>query len=155
MTQREIAFKPIHYWLVLPLYIFILSSCKKDSHSIPQSSFTWTYNNINYKANFDTVYLYGPLALPSIVAGTGTSMTSLGISPRIGLENFNLGVHHIAVGTYEIFGYEDELGNPLYGASGDFTITSNANQLLSGNFSVTLTNNKIISGNFINIGGTF
>lgn len=123
--------------------IFLFNSCKKSNDTQPVSSgYTWTYDGVNYRANIDSAYLVSMNTTGHIIlAGTGTSMNSLGTGPRIVVSSFN-------VGTYSLTGinmvYVNSLGD-LEAGTGSINITSSSADKLSGNLTATTTDSNGIN----------
>jgi hypothetical protein len=139
----------IHSALLLSVML-ILFSCNKPGSDAVTNSFTWKYGNTNYTANFKAAYLHSLSVNSIIVGGTGASLVSLGIGPRITLSSLNVGTYNFNTSPNAIM-YVDDQGNTPGVLSGTVNITANANSLLSGNFSATLSNNIILTGSFVNV----
>ena len=141
--------------ILLILFNLVIVSCKKDNTVDSTHSFNWNYANVNYKAGIDTAYTTSMSGGPTIIAGLGTRLTSIGPGPRIILTSFMAGIYRFGQTNTNRFIYIDHNEDEQQAIDGSINITNNANNLLSGNFSVTLIDplgvKRPLTGSFNNV----
>lgn len=140
--------KALFLSVTLILTLALLSSCKKSEDTQLVSSFTWNYNGTNYTTNLKAAYLHSMAVGPTIIGGTGTSVTSPGIGPCFTVSSFNAGTYSFGSGSGNALLYVEANGNTLSGGTVILNITINSNDRLSGNFSGNLSNGNPLTGSF-------
>ena len=134
------------FYLLLPALIVL--ACDKDKNS--SGSFSWSYDGINYTANFKAAYS-ASMGQPYIIGGLGNSVTTPGSGPRIHVISFSPGNYSFGGIVPNSLNFVDQVGNDISAIGGSVNISANSNNKLSGDFSATLGNGKIITGSFADI----
>lgn len=122
----------------------ILLSCRRENPS-PLHSFTWTFDNVNYVAGFDSSGTASttPSGFPFIMAGTGTTYANSKYSIFILMNSLSVGIHNFDTTTNRWYPlglfYRDPTGNTFLTGTGSLLITANANMIFSGRFSAVIT----------------
>jgi hypothetical protein len=120
-------------------FLVSLLACKKSDQAEAVNSFTWTYEDSNYIANFRTAYISSiSITGPIIIAGTGNSIMSKGTGPSITIPSLNVGSYPIGANPNNQIQYIDDEGFALQSIAGTINITENTGSRLSGNFTATI-----------------
>ncbi len=116
--------------------ILLITACKKSGSDNDDSSFTWNYKGVDYKANY-TLARSVPDVGANIVGGLGNSALTPGSGPSFNIIPLNTGLY--VVGPGENFArFIDTEGNDRQ-AVGLITISSIANKKLSATFTLQIT----------------